>query len=162
MASDMHHPSSTMSRSLKYGLHTTGGNIDALLDSGADLSLISADAVKKRGIQTEPLENPLHIICADKSKVRATLCIPSLPLSRGSWTDTMNCVVVPNLSSPLLLGRDWLRRWNPLVDWVMGSLSFDRSGEPWLPKGDQGSLEPTLSLSRYEDREMTPSAFRKW
>ena len=104
MASNMHHPSSTMTRSLLYGLQTTGGNIDALLDSGADLSLISAEAVKKRGIQTEPLENPLHIICADKSKVRATLCVPSLPLTRGSWRDTLRCVVVLNLSSPLLLG----------------------------------------------------------
>ena len=115
-ASDMHYPCSTMTRSLKYGLHTTGGNIDALLDSGADLSLISADAVKRRGIQTEPLENPLYIVCADKSRVKATECVPSLLISRGSWSDMLRCVVVANLSSPLLLGRDWLRRWNPLVD----------------------------------------------
>ena len=106
----MHHPSSSMPRSLRYVLSTTGGNIDALLDSGAELSLVSAEVVQRRALETEPLENPLEIICADNSRVQATRCVPSLPLSRGSWYDELKCVVVPNLSSPLFLGRDWLAR----------------------------------------------------
>ena len=72
-----------MPRVLRYALTTTGGNIDVLLDSGADLSLISADVVKKRGIQAELLDEPLQILCADRSKVLATHCISSLPLVRG-------------------------------------------------------------------------------
>ena len=99
-----------MPRSLRYTLKTTGGNIDALLDSGAELSLISADTVQRRALQTEPLENPVEIVCADKSRVRATTCVPSLPISRNTWSDSLKCVVVPNLSSPLFLGRDWLAR----------------------------------------------------
>ena len=106
----MHHPSSAMPRALRYVLITTGGNIDVLLDSGADLSLISADAVRKRGIQIEPLKEPLQILCADQSKVLATHCIPSLPLTRGPWRDLVRCIIVPNLTVPLILGRDWLQR----------------------------------------------------
>ena len=151
-----------MTRSLVYTLVTTGGNIDALLDSGADLSLINADVVRKRGIPTDPLETPLFIICADKSKVPATRCVSSLPLSRGSWRDMLRCVVVPNLSSPLMLGRDWLHRWNPLVDWVTGALTLSGSGAPWLPKGDHEDLLPCRIALKEEPQEMTPSAFRKW
>ena len=33
--------------------------MDALIDSGADISLISEATVQKRGIETEPLENAL-------------------------------------------------------------------------------------------------------
>ena len=158
----MHHPSSVMPRALRYVLTTTGGSIDVLLDSGADLSLIGADTVRKRGIQMEPLEEPLHILCADRSRVYATHCIPSLPLTRGPWRDLIRCIIVPNLTVPLILGRDWLQRWNPLIDWVEGTLVLAGPGGPWYPKEDispSGSPPQTASL---EAAEMTPSAFRKW
>ena len=45
----LHHPSSSMPRALRYRLSTEGGSIDALVDSGAEMSLISEDAVKRRG-----------------------------------------------------------------------------------------------------------------
>ena len=54
----LHHLLSSMPRILRYRLQTIGGSIDALVDSGAELSLISASAVKKRGIQTDMLMNP--------------------------------------------------------------------------------------------------------
>ena len=38
-----------------------------LLDSGAELSMISTEAVHRRGIEVELLEDPLDIICADQS-----------------------------------------------------------------------------------------------
>ena len=151
-----------MPRTLRYRLQTIGGSIDALVDSGAELSLISASAVKKRGIQTDMLDEPLYIVLADRSKVLATHCVPSLPLSRGPWTDSFRCVVAPSLSEPLFLGRDWLCRWNPVIDWVTGSLMLGGAGPPWVPRGDQEGeamvKEPGLACAE----EMTPSAFRKW
>ena len=57
-----------------------GGNIDALIDSGAELSLISQDILKKKTLPVEPLENPLHIVFADHSKVVASECVSSLSL----------------------------------------------------------------------------------
>ena len=151
-----------MTRSLKYRLGTTGGNIDALLDSGAELSMISAETVRRRAIPTEPLEEPLDVVCADCSRVRVTRCVPSLPLTYNNWTDNLHCVVVPNLSNALLLGRDWLARWNPMIDWVTGELTLANGGEPWLPRGDTHD-SPHLSTSvGVGIEEMTPSAFRKW
>ena len=105
-----------MPRTLRYRLQTVGGSIDALIDLGAELSLISAAAVQVRGIQIEPLEEPLYIVLADQSQVQATYCVPALPLSRSSWSDEMICVVAPSLSEQLFLGRDWLCRWNPVID----------------------------------------------
>ena len=153
-----------MPRSLVYRLMTKGGAIDALIDSGAELSLLSLDTVKKRGFAVEPLEDPLRIVFADQSEVLATQCVPSLLLSRGSWSDRLShVVVVPNLSRPLFLGRDWLYRWNPVVDWVSGRLTVAGDGEPWVPKGDVSSSKklnvPTRGVAA---EEMTPSAFRKW
>ena len=63
----LYYSSSSMPCALRYRLSTEGGSIDALVDSGAELSLISKDAVKKRGIRVQPLENPLDIVIANQS-----------------------------------------------------------------------------------------------
>ena len=105
-----------MPRALRYRLSTEGGSIDALVDSGAELSLISEDAVKRRGIRVQPLENPLDIVMANQSWVYASHCVLSLPLVRGPWEDSLYCVVVPSLSEALFLGRDWLEKWNPVIE----------------------------------------------
>ena len=44
---------------------TIRGNIDALIDLGAELSLISTAAIKKRVIQAKSLETLLYIIFAN-------------------------------------------------------------------------------------------------
>ena len=160
LAGNMHHPSSSMPRSLIYRMETEGGMIDALLDSGADVSLISQEAVRRRGIQVEPLENPLHVVLADRTKVLATSCVPVLPLARDEWTDQVRCIVVPSLTQPLFLGRDWLQRWNPVIDWVTGELSVSGSARPWRPKGDvTAHTQPDGQTG--EETEVTPSAYRK-
>ena len=160
LAGRLCHPSSSMPRSLVYRLETTGGMIDALLDSGADVSLVSEAIVQRRGIQTEPLEDPLYVVLADRTRVLATSCVPSLPLARDGWTDEVRCVVVPTLTQPLFLGRDWLQRWNPVIDWVSGELSVAEAVRPWRPKGDvQTCTQPESQLG--EQSEVTPSAYRK-
>ena len=151
-----------MPRSLIYRLETMGGVIDALLDSGAEVSLVSEEAVKKRGIPTQPLDTPLTVAFADRSRVAVDRCVPSLPLSRGTWKDSLRCVVVPRLSVPLFLGRDWLMRWNPVIDWVHGELFVEGGGGPWTPKGDVGEAAGKAHESPGSMEEMSPSAFRKW
>ena len=110
----------------------------------------------------EPLEEPLCIVLADQSRVQATHCVPALPLSRGPWSDVMSCVVAPRLSEPLFLGRDWLCRWNPVIDWVTGSLLLSGAGTPWIPRGDDEEEDPHREATALGLEEMTPSAFRKW
>ena len=88
----------------------TEGMIDALLDSGADVSLISESSVQKRRISTTLLDRPIDVVLANRSRQRATRCVSTLTLTRGPWEDQIRCVVVPNLAGPLFLGRDWLSK----------------------------------------------------
>ena len=133
-----------------------------MIDSGAELSLVNQDVVERRGLPAEPLESPFHIVLADRSRVLASHYVPSLPLSRGSWSDSLCCVIVPSLSEPLFLGRDWLFRWNPVIDWVTGDLSILGTSEQWSPKGDELVAPESPPVSSMFGEEMTPSAFRKW
>ena len=134
--------------------------IDALLDSGADVSLISETAVQRRGITALPLENPVNVVLADRTKVLAKTYVPVLRLARDDWTDEVRVIVVPCLTQPLFLGRDWLRKWNPVIDWVSGELSVPGSSRPWRPKGDvHASTQPECQAG--EQTEVSPSAYRK-
>ena len=151
-----------MPRSLIYRLKTVGGSLDALIDSGAELTLISEEVVKKRGLLAEPLEKPLYIVFADQTRALASQCIASLPVSYSPWSDVLRCVVVPSLSEQLFLGRDWLYRWNPVIDWVSGTLTVPGGGPLWVPKGD---TEPKGKPEEHESwlgGEMTPLEFQKW
>ena len=130
------------------------------MDSGAEVTLISQKIVNKEGLKTEPLEEPVDIVLADQSRQRATQCVPALPLSHNSWSDEVRCVVVPSLTEPLFLGRDWLQKWNPVIDWVTGELSLADAGGPWLPKGDV-SEDGGHVVQPGERGEMSPSAYRK-
>ena len=47
-----------------------------MIDSGAELSLVNQDVVERRGLPAEPLESPLHIILADRSRVLASHYVP--------------------------------------------------------------------------------------
>ena len=57
-----------MPRSLVYRLHTTRGMIDALLDSGADVFLISESTVQKQRIATTLLDAPIDVVLANQSR----------------------------------------------------------------------------------------------
>ena len=160
MAGKLCHPASSMPRSLIYRVETQGGMIDALLDSGADVSLISEEVTRKRGILTEPLESPVYVLLANRTKVLARSCVPSLPIAREGWTDEVRCVVVPTLTQPLFLGRDWLQKWNPMINWVSGELSLAGVSRPWRPKGDVHACAQT-ETQLGEETEVSPSAYRK-
>ena len=101
-----------------------------MLDSGAEISLISQDVVRRRGLKTELLEDPVDIVLANQSCQRATECVPALHISRDGWSDDVRCVVVSSLSEPLFLRRDWLQKWNPVINWVIGKLVVADAGAP--------------------------------
>ena len=45
-------------------------------------------------------------------------------------------------SCSLVLGHNWLTRYNPLIDWVSGSISFCSSGQN-IPAPPSSSLQPS-------------------
>ena len=57
--------------------------IDALLDSGADVSLISESSVQKQGIATTLLDYPIDVVLASRSRQCATRCVPTLTPAKG-------------------------------------------------------------------------------
>ena len=74
-------------------------------------------------------------------------------MQRGGWRDEVDLIVAPRLSHAIFLGKDWLRKWNPLLDWVTGELTIGEGRETWKCKGDgEGEQEEDWVVSAVSAR----------
>jgi RNase H-like domain found in reverse transcriptase/Reverse transcriptase (RNA-dependent DNA polymerase)/Integrase zinc binding domain/Chromo (CHRromatin Organisation MOdifier) domain/Retroviral aspartyl protease len=88
----------------------------ALLDSGSTDNFISKSLVTRMGLQTQANEEQFRIKFADG---RACQCdsVVSVAVSFQEMRETMIFNVAP-LDQQLILGKTWLRKHNPSIDWV--------------------------------------------
>lgn len=96
---------------------------EQLLDSGADLCLVSPEYVKKRRFKTTPLEKQLRLRYMD-----GTI---SNPITRKTtqtfWIEgrlTTPEYLVADIDEEIVLGLDWLRKYNPIIDWKRETLEW--------------------------------------
>ena len=89
----------------------------ALVDSGASRNYASPDAVVDWELPSTP--DLVHLELADGSKIRSTQKIPGVMCSAGQISSYEDFTVTKLLHGvDVVLGMTWLRRWNPLIDWV--------------------------------------------
>ena len=88
----------------------------ALIDSGASQSYISPEIVTLCELQCSP--TLIHLELADGSKVRSTQQTQAVPCIVGNSICQITFTVTKLLSNvDVVLGMDWLMRWNPVIDW---------------------------------------------
>ena len=91
--------------------------LKCLLDSGASHSFVAANIIRELGLKTH-FADALEVALTDNSVV--CLCeVVDLPVHFAcNATQEIACRIIPSLHSPIILGMDWLRKWNPHVNWL--------------------------------------------
>ena len=93
-----------------------GRNCVALIDSGASQSYIAPETVTLCEVECSPAL--VHLELADGSKVQSTQQTLAVPCTVGRSVCKMSFTVTKLLSNvDVVLGMDWLRTWNPVIDW---------------------------------------------
>ncbi|MCV6575517.1 MAG: retroviral-like aspartic protease family protein, partial [Cohaesibacter sp.] len=93
-----------------------GRNCVALIDSGASQSYIAPETVTLCELGCSPAL--IHLELADGSKVQSTQQTLAVPCTVGQSVCKMSFTVTKLLSNvDVVLGMDWLRTWNPVIDW---------------------------------------------
>ena len=93
-----------------------GRRLVALIDSGASQSYISPDTATICELECHPVE--IHLELADGSKIQATQQTLDVPCTVGESVCKISFTVTKLLSNvDVVLGMDWLQRWNPVIDW---------------------------------------------
>jgi hypothetical protein len=99
-------------------------DISVLVNSGLDASLISADLVQNLELKEYHVTLPIDIEVIDSSKVSSSK-IQSyvfLTLIHCKYPFYFKYFVLPNLHLSIVLGLDWLSKFNPIIN--LNTLSF--------------------------------------
>jgi hypothetical protein len=81
--------------------------VRVIIDGGSCNNLVSSELVKKLGLTTRPHQHPYHIQWLnDSGKAKVTQTC-KVSFSIGSYSDSVDCDVVPMQACSLLLGRPW-------------------------------------------------------
>ena len=108
-------------------IHTptpTDVSLMALVDNGATKNFCSDSYVREKQLSTHPLTNPLRIRLADGSMSMARYGV-NIEFSIGSLKISQEFIVT-RLSGhhQIILGYEFLKDFNPHIDWTTGTLHF--------------------------------------
>lgn len=97
----------------------------ALIDSGANRSLIGREFVNRNQIPSKPLPNVLQMTLADgKTKSHSTKQTHQMDLEIQGHQSRISAAILENHGYDLILGLDWLSTWNPHIDWRTQAITF--------------------------------------
>lgn len=123
----------------------------ALVDSGAIRNYISLACVHQFTNELENLPSPMTIILGDSSSTtQSTQSTPPLLIQVGAISTWERFLVVPLLTFPVILGNEWLRNANPIIDWRNGSISLNSSLSP-PTKSPNCQLAPSIAVANLKE-----------
>jgi transposase InsO family protein len=110
---------------VRVGQHATPCRI--LLDCGATNEFIDTAFMVRVGISAKPLLSPQVIHHADNTTQQTTHKVQRLAVSISTYADRLQCYTA-DLGGQwdIVLGRTWLRRINPAIDWQKDIVTITR------------------------------------
>jgi hypothetical protein len=103
--------------------------VRCLVDSGAARDFVDTAFAHSVQLCGTPLHEPHAIVLADASRKEVHSVHPAVQLVLGSYVDTILCFETCMGSQwDIILGRPWLHRLNPCIDWRFDLLQFSHGG----------------------------------
>ena len=87
------------------------------MDSGTSHSFVAANIIRELGLKTRFVD-ALEVLLADNSIVCSCEVADLHVHFACNAMQDITCRIIPSLHLPIILGVDWLRKWNPHVDWL--------------------------------------------
>ena len=91
--------------------------VDLLVDSGSSISLIQESVATAYYRQIDRAPKGLELTSAEGKEIPVLGCI-TIPLCLGNLQVNHNFVVIPSLISPVILGIDFLQKYNLVLDFT--------------------------------------------
>ena len=144
--------SQDQSRILTYKVRVGRKNgVEIAIDSGASVNCMDEQLLQDIGGSITRIA-PGALRYADRRPARV-LGVAEVELSRGGHIERIPFWVVRGLGVGVLLGDGWLWRWNPLINWRTGDLTFS-DGVKWRAlENRKGRPVRAFSVSKAELQE---------
>ena len=120
-----------------YNVKIGSSCMKALLDCGSTRTWMDINTAKKRGFRLVEIE-PFKVELADGSEVECKYKVEKLNLKFKSFRhDTELYVMDFKGAHDIILGRDFLYRRNPIIDWKTGEMTLRRKTSKASTKGEK-------------------------
>ena len=117
-------PTTRMLTSIQVKHHTRTITIEALIDSGADESLMDEGLAKRLGLAIKKLERPVKATSLNgKELFTITHATKPVSLHIGEHKELLTCYVYRSDTRILVLGYPCLVKHHPHIDWATGRVT---------------------------------------
>ncbi|CAI5484512.1 unnamed protein product [Closterium sp. Yama58-4] len=125
-----------------------GQRLQALVDSGASHSVCDSETLEKIGEKAEETQFSATMVDGTKLPIHGESTL-QLQIGALRWKPTLPITNIKGLD--FILGRDFLKRFNPEIDWVNSKVCIYNNGKrialrSWTDTGDI----PETTLARFE------------
>ena len=105
-----------------------GRHATILVDGGSQANFISSKFVKKSQIKTEFSSEPTDIEMPNGQHQSSKEFLPSANIHIANYQDFVPLKVINIASFDVILGKPWLTRYNPHINWRTNTLEFHHQG----------------------------------
>jgi len=100
--------------------------VKALVDSGCTHTGIDKQLVRKKRIQTKPINFSFEVFNADGTKNGEVTKVMPLEIEINEHKETLEAAVTDLDGTDMFLGYNWLVKHNPEVNWKNSTIKFTR------------------------------------
>src|SRR5882724_9813058 len=111
--------------------------VSTLIDLGATSNFLDSSLAALPPFVLEPLDHPIALCLFNGKPATAGFIHESvnISVSFAGYSNHSLCLLVTKLhpSAPIVLGLSWLQSTNPMIDWLVLSLTFKTGSRSTLP-----------------------------
>ena len=108
--------------------------VNALVNSRCTYTGINKQLVKKKRIQTKPINFSFEVFNVDRPKNKEVTKVVPLEIEINEHKETLEAVVIDLDGTDMFLGHDWLVKHNPEVNWKNGTIKFTKCPRGYMIK----------------------------
>ena len=121
-----------------------------LIDSGASECFLSTAFVEKNKIKTRKTKEKLQIQLADGTVRVSHLLVDQACVIVKDHAEFIDFAVIGLPKYEAILGKPWLNRWNPVIDWKKNSLTWQMGNRTITVQGLQQPHSPRVVSSLFQ------------
>jgi len=132
-----------------------------LVDSGCTHTEINEQLVKKKRIQTKPINFSFEVFNIDGMKNGEVTKVTPLEIKINGHKETLEAAVTDLDGTDMFLGHDWLVKHNLEVNWKNGTIKFTRYPGGCTIKHEDIRFKTRQTTATMETKEQDNGEIRK-